>query len=163
MDLSVLEAPARVASVRVDGATRTRATFLASIINPQLAKERPETLEGALLATRDIGHYLREADIFSIVNARLEPTTGRDGDVDIVFTTKEKGRYFLKTSTEVGNNEGTAVSVESRCNTAKCSLHRYRVQLGTYEMSSVAQSTSRPPSLRVRRHGGRSTACSRRR
>ncbi|KZV68356.1 mitochondrial protein [Peniophora sp. CONT] len=108
MDLSVLEAPARVASVRVDGAARTRATFLASIINPQLAKERPETLEGALLATRDIGHYLREADIFSIVNAKLEPAAGRDGDVDIVFTTKEKGRYFLKTSTEVGNNEGTA-------------------------------------------------------
>lgn len=30
-------------------------------------------------------------------------------DVDVIFTTKERGKYFLKTSTEVGNNEGNAV------------------------------------------------------
>lgn len=31
-------------------------------------------------------------------------------DVDILITTREKGRFFLKTSTELGNNEGSAVS-----------------------------------------------------
>lgn len=30
-------------------------------------------------------------------------------DVDVIFTTKERGKYFVKTSTEVGNNEGNAV------------------------------------------------------
>ena len=108
MDAGLFDQPARVGAVRVDGATNTRASFLASIINPQLAKDCPQTLEGVLLTTRDIGHYLREADIFQTVTARLEPST-RDGDVDVVFSTREKGRYYLKTSTEVGNNEGTAV------------------------------------------------------
>jgi len=33
------------------------------------------------------------------------------GDVDVVFRTREKGRYFLKTTTEMGNGEGNAVCV----------------------------------------------------
>jgi outer membrane protein insertion porin family len=31
-------------------------------------------------------------------------------DVDVIFKTREKGRYFIKTSTEMGNGEGNAVS-----------------------------------------------------
>jgi outer membrane protein insertion porin family len=31
-------------------------------------------------------------------------------DVDVIFKTREKGRYFIKTATEMGNGEGNAVS-----------------------------------------------------
>jgi len=34
-----------------------------------------------------------------------------DEDVDVVFRTREKGRYFVKTATEMGNEEGTAVRI----------------------------------------------------
>lgn len=34
-----------------------------------------------------------------------------DGDVDVVFKAREKGRYFVKTATEMGNGEGNAVRI----------------------------------------------------
>lgn len=48
------------------------------------------------------------------MNATLEPTrdvTAPVHDVDLVFKTKERGRLQLKTSTEFGNQEGSAVRV----------------------------------------------------
>jgi outer membrane protein insertion porin family len=108
MSEAIFEQPAHVSAVRVDGATRTRASFLARIVGAQLARERPETVYSALQTARDIGHYLVQSDVFSHVGARLEPGA-REGDVEVVFSTREKGRYFLKTATEVGHNEGTAV------------------------------------------------------
>lgn len=35
------------------------------------------------------------------------------GDVDLVLRVRERGRLMLKTSTDVGNGEGTAVSHSS--------------------------------------------------
>jgi outer membrane protein insertion porin family len=65
-----------------------------------------------LLKARNIGHTLQETGLFHYVNAALEPTrdlTAPAHDVDLVFKTKEKGRLQLKTSTEFGNQEGSAV------------------------------------------------------
>ena len=71
------------------------------------------TLQAVLLTTRNIGHTLQETGLFHHVNAALEPTrdvTAPVHDVDLVFKTKERGRLQLKTSTEFGNQEGSAVS-----------------------------------------------------
>ena len=111
-----LQSPARVSSIRVEGATHTRRSFLSSLVQPFLSTptDKPETLESVLHTTKAFGHLLQETDIFSSVNARLEASRdvyARPGDVDVVFKTKEKGRFYLSTSTEVGNNEGGAVRV----------------------------------------------------
>ncbi|KAA1476565.1 hypothetical protein DENSPDRAFT_843549 [Dentipellis sp. KUC8613] len=110
-----LDTPSYVAAVHVEGSKNTRKSFLASLINPHLSSPSlaPDvsTFGSVLKATRDIGHILQETDIFSDVNAKIErsrePRAGPN-DVDVIFQTREKGRYFLKTSTEVGNNEGNA-------------------------------------------------------
>ena len=110
-----LATPLRIASVRVEGAIQTRKSFLGSIINPLLPEPSTEdaaTLESVLHTTRRIGSVLQETDIFQTVEARLEESRdalSRSGDVDVVFKTREKGRFYLNTSTQVGNNEGGAV------------------------------------------------------
>ncbi|KAJ7718585.1 bacterial surface antigen [Mycena maculata] len=65
----------------------------------------------ALHTARRISSVLQRADIFRSIDVKLEraraPLASKH-DVDLVFTTKEKGRFFAKSSTEVGNNEGSA-------------------------------------------------------
>jgi len=113
MDQALLDQHARIAAVRVDGAKNTRRSFLASLVYPHLPQ--PDSLssfESVLRATRDIGHYLVQSDLFQSVHARLESPAdpaAKPGDIDVVFSTRERPRFFLKTSTEVGNSEGTAV------------------------------------------------------
>lgn len=109
-----LQSPARIASIRVEGATHTRRSFLSSLVHPYLSSsaESPQTLESVLHTTRQFGHVLNETDIFQHVSAKLEASRdvyAKTGDVDVVFKAKEKGRLYLSTSTEVGNNEGGAV------------------------------------------------------
>ncbi|KAI9444207.1 surface antigen-domain-containing protein [Lactarius indigo] len=104
---------ARIAAVRIDGAKSTRRSFLASLVHPHLHRHSSSdsSFESVLRTTRDIGHYLVQTDLFQSVQARLEPSTepaAKPGDVDVVFTTHERPRFFLKTSTEVGNSEGNA-------------------------------------------------------
>ncbi|KAH9039514.1 surface antigen-domain-containing protein [Lactarius pseudohatsudake] len=102
---------ARVAAVRVDGAKNTRRSFLASLVHPHLRDHSSSSFESVLRTTRDIGHYLVQTDLFQSVQARLEPSAepaSKPGDVDVIFTTHERPRFFLKTSTEVGNSEGNA-------------------------------------------------------
>lgn len=101
--------------MRIEGADRTRESFLGSIVRHHIGNpySRDEsTLQSVLLATRNIGHTLQESGLFHYVNAGLEPTrdvTAPAQDVDLVFKTKERGRLQLKTSTEFGNQEGSAV------------------------------------------------------
>ncbi|KAF9816961.1 hypothetical protein IEO21_03726 [Rhodonia placenta] len=112
-----LTTPLRIASVRVEGAVKTRKSFLATLVTPFLPQsatpfdETKTTLGDVLHTTRHIGNLLQETEIFQAVEAKLE--TSRDplaqaGDVDIVFKTREKGRFYLNTSTQLGNNEGGA-------------------------------------------------------
>ena len=111
MDSPLLDQHARINAVRVDGAKNTRRSFLASLVYPHLPQP-PHSFESVLRATRDIGHYLVQSDLFQSVHARLEPSAdsaAKPGDIDVIFSTRERPRFFLKTSTEVGNSEGNAV------------------------------------------------------
>ncbi|THG97311.1 hypothetical protein EW026_g4663 [Hermanssonia centrifuga] len=108
----------RLASVRVEGAAHTRKSFLASLVHPYVHAEplvlNNSTLGSVLQTSREIGHLLNETDIFASVVAKLEPSRdvfARPGDIDLVFQTKEKSRMYLKTTGEIGNNEGGAVSI----------------------------------------------------
>lgn len=118
-----LTTPLRLASIRVEGAVRTRQSFLSSLVTPFLPHyaaspfaSSADSLGDVLHKARHIGALLQETDIFQTVDARLEGSRdflARPGDVDLVFRTRERGRFYLNTSTQVGNNEGGAVSPES--------------------------------------------------
>lgn len=113
--------------MRVEGATVTRSSFLAFLINPVLASRAPNSpssLESVLHTTRKLSHILHRTDIFKSLDAKIERAqdslAGPD-DVDIVFHALEKGRYYLNTSTELGNNEGSAVG-HILCISPACSI-----------------------------------------
>ena len=73
------------------------------------------SLSSILSLTQSLGTDLTSMDLFSDIDATLQPSqTGLSvEDVDIVLACKEKGNYFLKTSTDVGNGEGNA-TVQAR-------------------------------------------------
>lgn len=115
-----LETPLAVAAVRVDGATNTRKSFLGWLIQPWLARHtdnqtsKSNNLQGALYTARAISHVLQETDLFHSVDAKIQRSQDhltKDGHVDIVFNVREKGRFYFKTATEFGNNEGSLVSI----------------------------------------------------
>ncbi|KAI0746553.1 surface antigen-domain-containing protein [Daedaleopsis nitida] len=110
-----LSTPLNIASVRVRGAVRTRQSFLGSIVDPilQSRDETDPTLGSVLRKTKEIKSLLEETDLFTQVEAiidRSRSALASPDDVDVVFLTKEKGRYFVQTSTQVGNNEGGATA-----------------------------------------------------
>lgn len=110
-----LKTPMNISAVRVEGTPHTRKSFLGFLIKPALEQsfEEESDLQAVLHATRRISHILHKSDIFRTVEAKVErarDVTAKEGDVDLVFKTKEKGRFYLNSSTELGNNEGSAVS-----------------------------------------------------
>ncbi|KAH9922450.1 surface antigen-domain-containing protein [Amylocystis lapponica] len=136
-----LATPLRIASVRVEGAVRTRKSFLGSLITPLLPAaglEPDATLESVLHTTRHIGGVLQQTDLFQSVDARLEASRdalARAGDVDVVFRAREKGRFYLNTSTQVGNNEGGA--------SATCRVRNAFGGAETFEASVAAATKTR--------------------
>lgn len=112
----------RITSVRVDGADKTRPSFLHWVIEPQLsrAKSDTSTLTVVLNSTRSVSRKLLETDLFHYVLPRFERSKdvlAESGDVDLILQTRQKGRYFLKTATELGNQEGS-VSIHARARNA---------------------------------------------
>ncbi|KAJ7154700.1 surface antigen-domain-containing protein, partial [Mycena filopes] len=107
-----LSTPSQISSVRVEGALHTRPSFLRFLIDPLIPPPSADNdLQGALHAARHIADVLKRTDLFHTVDAQLERATAPRAskhDVDLVFTTRVKPRYWVKSSTEVGNNEGSA-------------------------------------------------------
>ncbi|KAJ7698731.1 surface antigen-domain-containing protein [Mycena rosella] len=150
------ETPSRISSVRVEGARKTRPAFLRWVIDPLLPPpDVPSDLETVLHSTRHIADVMTRADIFHTVDAKLEraaaPLAGRH-DVDLVLTAREKGRFYAKSSTEVGNNEGSA-SIVARVQNAFGGAETFEANLalGTTTRRAFNASLSAPltPSLRT--------------
>ncbi|KZT68930.1 hypothetical protein DAEQUDRAFT_711147 [Daedalea quercina L-15889] len=149
-----LNTPLRLAAIRVEGAVRTRQSFLSALVTPFLPRpvspsfgassEPPSTLGDALHTARHLGSLLQETDIFQSVEARLEGSRdflARPGDVDLVFRTRERGRFYLNTSTQVGNNEGGA-SATCRVRNAFGSAELFQANLAFATTTRVAFSAS---------------------
>ncbi|PPQ85020.1 hypothetical protein CVT25_010409 [Psilocybe cyanescens] len=106
-----IKTPMNVSAVRIEGATHTRQSFLASIVAPAVQPSPDSTLENVLHTTRHISTALKKTDIFTSVEAFLDrprDTTASPNDVDLVFKTRERGRWYVSSSTELGNSEGSA-------------------------------------------------------
>lgn len=122
-----IETPLRLNAIRISGANSTRSSFLASVIAPYLSplpaasymSSRPvdtpsQTLGSLLKTTRDVTATLRAFDIFKDIDAGLEASPSvlaEAEDVDIVLRVKEAPKYFLRTATDIGDGEGSAVSI----------------------------------------------------
>lgn len=106
-----IDAPLRLASIHVQGTPHTRRSFLDSLVRPYI-KPEAQTLGSILHDARAIGALLNDLDVYDSVVARVErsrePLAQHD-DVELIFKMREKSRMFLKTATEIGNNEGGAV------------------------------------------------------
>ncbi|KAL7342275.1 DEAD/DEAH box helicase domain protein [Rhodotorula toruloides] len=69
------------------------------------------TLRSLLQATRDLTATLEKFDIYRGIEASLERSDSvlsEKEDVDIVLRVREAPKYFLRTSTDVGDGEGNA-------------------------------------------------------
>jgi outer membrane protein insertion porin family len=111
-----LNTPMNISAVRVEGATHTRKSFLGAIVAPALSTGKDTTFEQVLHNTRIIAHALKKTDIFTSVEAHIDcprDSLASPGDVDVVFKTRERGRWYVSSATEVGNNEGSAVRLSS--------------------------------------------------
>ena len=116
------ETPMQINSVRVLGDTRTRPAFLDWIMKPHMKphfvrpSEDSSTVEDVLRITKRVTNALLETDIYASVMPGIESAQdllARPNEVDLVLYTRPKGRYFLRTSSEVGNQEGS-VQVQAR-------------------------------------------------
>ncbi|KAG9000288.1 hypothetical protein FRB90_011865 [Tulasnella sp. 427] len=119
-----LDQPARIGAIRVEGAEKTRTSFVGSLVKPYIASPtdgtspRPTTLSDVISTTNEVQSLLMATQIFKSVKPTLErswsPLAEQD-DIDIVFKCAEKGKYFIRTATDVGNQEGSA-SATARIN-----------------------------------------------
>ncbi|EIM81386.1 uncharacterized protein STEHIDRAFT_171771 [Stereum hirsutum FP-91666 SS1] len=153
-----LDTPTRIGAVRVEGATHTRESFLASLIQSRIPPpDQTSTLGTVLRTTRDISHLLHRTDIFQTVNVQLERSRealAAPNDVDVIFTTKERGKYFLKTSTEVGNNEGNASATARVRNVfGGAETFEANASVGTKTRRSIQASLSAPVTSTLRTRG----------
>ncbi|KAF8804775.1 hypothetical protein BYT27DRAFT_7106989 [Phlegmacium glaucopus] len=155
--------PVNVSAVRVEGAAHTRKSFLASIINPAIpppnppSSLQPNTLEDVLHATRRISNILKKTDIFTSVEARLDrprDPLAHPGDVDLVFKTKERGRLYASSSTELGNNEGSAsASARIRNVFGGAETFEANLSLGTKTRRAFRASLAVPLTVDLATHG----------
>ncbi|CAE6416657.1 hypothetical protein ACGC1H_002242 [Rhizoctonia solani] len=122
------DSPARITSVKIDGTPNTRASFLASIVNshipttgmaPTLAPH--ETFLNVLHTSRHITAALNSTGIFTSVTPTLETSSSpyaAPHDYTLHYKVRERGRFFLKTSTDIGSNNDGSASVTARIRNA---------------------------------------------
>ncbi|KAI8583168.1 hypothetical protein K450DRAFT_224520 [Umbelopsis ramanniana AG] len=137
--------PGHVHSLRVLGTERTRDSFL------KLATSN--TFTGMTIADiiNDVQHTadrLQRLDIFDSVNVILDtsrdPFAAKDA-FDVIFSVKEKSRFFLKTGTEIGNGEGNMNgSVVIRNVFGGAEMLETSASFGTRNSSAFQFSLSRP-------------------
>lgn len=112
----------RLASVRVQGANQTRPSFLHWLLKPHLSTADTETaiFSDVLKTTSSVTRKMLETDIFASVVPKIETyndPSARPGDLALVLQTRQKGRFFLKTATEVGDQDGS-VTLQMRLRNA---------------------------------------------
>lgn len=97
----------KLSAIRLSGATLTRPDFLRPIFAPLLSTKEPQKLADILLATGQLHSRLADLDLFSSIKLDLHPISdGEKNELELRMAVSERGRFFLKTSTDVGSGEG---------------------------------------------------------
>ena len=112
--VELVDAPVSVGAVRVHGANNTTRAFLDWLIAPHLVVDPHSTFRDVLGTTTAISRALSATGLFRSHSVRIQPAeNGSDAHVDLVYNVHERGRFFVKTSTELGDGEGNAASILS--------------------------------------------------
>ena len=98
-------------AITILGTKATRSGFLTTVTEPVLESK---TVADVVNQSQTIAEQLIRLDIFDDVQVLLDRATDTDplaapGSINVVYRVKEKSRVFLKTGTEIGNNEGNMV------------------------------------------------------
>ncbi|EGG00834.1 uncharacterized protein MELLADRAFT_117963 [Melampsora larici-populina 98AG31] len=97
----------KLSAIRLSGASLTRPDFLRPIFAPLLSTKEPQKLADILLATDQLYSRLADLDLFSSIKLDLHPMSdGKKNELELRMAVSERGRFFLKTSTDVGSGEG---------------------------------------------------------
>jgi outer membrane protein insertion porin family len=112
-----LSTPLQVSQVRIEGTKVTRPGFLSRVVNPYLNSDTEyseSTLESVIHQTRNITYALARTELFRKIVPEIETPLDPLADasaVDIVLRCEERGRLSLKSATEVGNGDASAVRI----------------------------------------------------
>ncbi|CCJ28547.1 unnamed protein product, partial [Pneumocystis jirovecii] len=106
--------PVNISSIRVIGANNVRQSFLKKILFPTNDNESEKTLSSALLSIQNTASRLEKFDIFEKISVTIDqassPLAAKD-DIDVIFHVKEKSRLWMRTGTDLGNGEGSALCI----------------------------------------------------
>ncbi|PWN45972.1 hypothetical protein IE81DRAFT_285050 [Ceraceosorus guamensis] len=121
--------PLQLASIRIEGASLLRRSFLESLCSPYLLPRASSSSAvgltaalGLIAVAQSLSADLTAMDVFDKVDVTLQPAKDvpKDADKraqqelsDVVLTLKNRSRLLLKSSTDVGDGEGSA-SVQAR-------------------------------------------------
>lgn len=97
-----------VNAVTILGVKATRPSFLEKVTNKIL---KAKNVADVINTSQDVAEDLMRFDIFDNVQILLDNATDSDplaapDSINVVYQLKEKSRVFIKTGTEIGNNEG---------------------------------------------------------
>lgn len=128
--------PLRLSNIRLVGSSKVRPSFLSHVCGPYISQPTPiqrllgvgsssttllpvpgerTTLRELLTLSARLAGDLDRLDLYNKIDVTLQPTplTSSPQETDIVLTLSESPRLWLKTSSDVGNGEGS-VSVQGR-------------------------------------------------
>ncbi|PLW50280.1 hypothetical protein PCANC_05605 [Puccinia coronata f. sp. avenae] len=101
----------KLSAVRVVGGHHTRPEFLSELFRPLLADGRERTLPQILECSDEIHDRLAKLGIFSHLDMSLSANRDDPQGIEALVKVVERGRFFMKTSTDVGNGEGALTGV----------------------------------------------------
>lgn len=94
-------------AIRLAGATRTQPDFLSPILESVLTKDKPQKLSEIISAADELHSRLSALDLFSSIKLGIQPVAdGKLNELELRLAVSERGRFFLKTSTDIGSGEG---------------------------------------------------------
>ncbi|KAN0086030.1 Surface antigen domain containing protein [Tylopilus felleus] len=109
--VELVDAPVGLAAVRIHGANATSRAFLDWLIAPHVVAVPHSTFRDVLDTSAAISRALTASGLFRSQSIRIQPAeNGDNAHVDLVYKVNERGRFFIKSSTELGDGEGNAAS-----------------------------------------------------
>jgi outer membrane protein insertion porin family len=102
----------KLSSIKVVGADRTSRNFLSRVFDPYLKDSEPKKFKEILSDATTITGKLGQFGIFNEIEPMLkESVIGGDDELDLLIRVKEASTKWLRTSTDVGDGEGSVVRI----------------------------------------------------
>lgn len=92
--------------IRVEGSRHTRSELFSELFSPLLNRGRKQTLSEILKSSDRLYDRLIKLGIFSHLEISLAAKEDDPKGIQALVKVIERGRFFFKTSTDVGNGEG---------------------------------------------------------